>query len=83
MSVIYIALPIALALGASGLIACLVCIRGGQFDDLDSPPMRMLIDDVERKNVSRKRVKADEQTDQRETGRAVEAHSIIDQRNAD
>ncbi|QDT03839.1 Cytochrome oxidase maturation protein cbb3-type [Rubripirellula lacrimiformis] len=45
MSVIYIALPIAIALGAAGLIACVYCIRGGQYDDMDTPAMRMLIDD--------------------------------------
>lgn len=44
MSVLYLALPIALALGALGLLACVRCIRSGQYDDLESPPMRMLID---------------------------------------
>lgn len=45
MSVLYIALPIALLLGGGGLIACLYCIRDGQYDDLDSPSVRVLIDD--------------------------------------
>ena len=45
MSVLYIALPIALALGGAALWACVHCIRSGQFEDLDSPPMRMLIDE--------------------------------------
>ena len=45
MSVMYVALPVAILLGATALIACMRCIRGGQFDDLESPPMRMLIDD--------------------------------------
>lgn len=45
MSVVYIALPLALVLGALGLLACIACIRGGQFDDLDTPPLRMLLDD--------------------------------------
>jgi cbb3-type cytochrome oxidase maturation protein len=45
MSVLYIALPIALALGAAALLACIYSIRSGQFDDLETPPMRMLIDD--------------------------------------
>lgn len=47
MSVLYIALPLAILLGATGLFACWYCIRSGQYDDLDSPSMRMLIDDVE------------------------------------
>ena len=42
MSVLFIALPLALTLGGSALWACIYCIRSGQFDDLDSPPMRIL-----------------------------------------
>jgi cbb3-type cytochrome oxidase maturation protein len=45
MSVLYIALPIAVLLGASGLAACVYCIRGGQYDDLETPALRILIDD--------------------------------------
>ena len=45
MSVLYIALPVALLLGASALWACILSIRGGQYDDLDSPPLRVLLDD--------------------------------------
>ncbi len=45
MSVIYIALPIALALGAAGMIACIMCIRSGQYDDMDTPALRILIED--------------------------------------
>ncbi len=45
MSVLYIALPVALMLGGAGLMACLYCIRSGQYDDLESPPLRILSDD--------------------------------------
>ena len=45
MSVLYIALPIALLLGAGGLFACIYCIRGGQYDDLETPAVRILVDD--------------------------------------
>ena len=45
MSVLYIALPIALLLGAAGMWACVLCIRGGQYDDLETPSLRILIDD--------------------------------------
>jgi len=48
MSVLYIALPIALMLGGAALCACIQCIRGGQYDDMDTPAVRMLIDDRER-----------------------------------
>jgi cbb3-type cytochrome oxidase maturation protein len=46
MSVLYIALPLALILGAAGLAACWYCIRSGQYDDLESPSVRILIDDT-------------------------------------
>jgi cbb3-type cytochrome oxidase maturation protein len=49
MSVIYIALPIALLLGGAGMFACVLCIRGGQYDDMDTPSIRMLIEDREQK----------------------------------
>ncbi len=45
MSVIFVALPVALLLGAAAAIACIGCIRAGQFDDLETPPLRMLIDE--------------------------------------
>jgi len=45
MSVLYVALPVAILLGGAAVIACVRSIRSGQFDDLESPPVRMLIDD--------------------------------------
>ncbi len=45
MSVLYVALPLAILLGGSGLVACWYCIRSGQYDDLESPSVRMLIDE--------------------------------------
>lgn len=45
MSVLFIALPIALLLGGAAVIACVRCISGGQYDDLETPSVRMLIDD--------------------------------------
>ena len=48
MSVLYVALPVALLLCGSALIACLLCIRNGQYDDLESPAMRMLNDEVKK-----------------------------------
>ncbi|KLU05816.1 Type cbb3 cytochrome oxidase biogenesis protein CcoS, involved in heme b insertion [Rhodopirellula islandica] len=45
MSVLFIALPLALLLGAGGMLACIMCIRGGQYDDLESPAVRILIDE--------------------------------------
>lgn len=45
MSVLYIVLPLALVLAALGLGAFLWAVRKGQFDDLDTPPVRMVFDD--------------------------------------
>ncbi len=45
LSVLFVALPIAILLGASALVACVFCIRGGQYDDLETPAVRMLIDE--------------------------------------
>ncbi|MDB4540026.1 cbb3-type cytochrome oxidase assembly protein CcoS [Saprospiraceae bacterium] len=50
MSVIYIALPIALVIAFIAVIAFVVQVRSGQFDDLETPPRRMLFDDVETKS---------------------------------
>jgi len=46
MSVLYVALPVALLLGGSALLACLACIRSGQYDDLESPPFKLLNDEI-------------------------------------
>jgi len=47
MSVLYIALPVALLLAIVAVIAFVVQVRSGQFDDLETPPRRILFDDVE------------------------------------
>jgi cbb3-type cytochrome oxidase maturation protein len=49
MSVLYIAVPIALLLALIAVIAFIVQVRSGQFDDLETPPRRILFDDVEAK----------------------------------
>lgn len=45
MSVIYILLPAAMALAAFFVWAFVRAVRRGQYDDLDTPPVRMLHDD--------------------------------------
>ncbi len=45
MSVLFIALPIALLLGGAAVVAFVRAARSGQFDDLETPPLRMLFDD--------------------------------------
>jgi len=45
LAVLYIVIPIALVLAGAGLAAFLWAVRKGQFDDLDTPAVRMLFDD--------------------------------------
>ncbi|MGN6544953.1 MAG: cbb3-type cytochrome oxidase assembly protein CcoS [Aureliella sp.] len=45
MSVLYVALPVALALGSLAVVAFIWATRGGQFDDLETPRWRILADD--------------------------------------
>ena len=45
MSVIYILLPLAVLLASIALFAFIRAVKAGQFDDLDTPPHRMLHDD--------------------------------------
>ena len=45
MSVIYVLLPLAFALGLGAVWAFVRATRAGQFDDLETPAHRMLHDD--------------------------------------
>ncbi|XZE54343.1 cbb3-type cytochrome oxidase assembly protein CcoS [Planctomycetaceae bacterium SH139] len=54
MSVLYVALPVAILMGAAAVLACVICIRKGQFDDLESPAVRMLIDDEAKRKPHRR-----------------------------
>lgn len=47
MDVLFVALPVALLLGAAAVAAFILAARSGQFDDLETPPQRVLYDDVE------------------------------------
>jgi cbb3-type cytochrome oxidase maturation protein len=45
MSVIFIVLPLALIIGGAAVGACIWAASRGQFDDLDTPPLRLLAED--------------------------------------
>ena len=45
MSVVYIALPVALLLAIAGVIAFIWSVRSGQMDDLETPGIHALFDD--------------------------------------
>ena len=54
MSVLFIAVPLALVVSLIAVIAFVVQVRSGQFDDLETPPRRILFDDVESSQKERK-----------------------------
>jgi cbb3-type cytochrome oxidase maturation protein len=45
MSVLLLLIPISLSLAAAFTLLCLASIRGGQFDDLESPRWRILFEE--------------------------------------
>lgn len=45
MSVIFIVLPLAVVLAAAAIGGFMWAIRGGQFDDLETPAIRAVVDD--------------------------------------
>ncbi len=61
MSVLFVALPVAILMGAAAVVACVMCIRGGQFDDLETPAVRMLIDEQDETKRAEPMLEVDEQ----------------------
>ncbi len=49
MSVMYIALPVALLLALAAFLAFRWCINSGQMDDLETPSYRVIFDDAKKK----------------------------------
>ena len=45
MSVLYVLLPLMLAVAGGAVLAFVWAARRGQLDDLETPPLRMLVDD--------------------------------------
>lgn len=54
MSVLYVMLPIALIIACGAVLAFIRAVRAGQYDDLDTPALRMLIDDDEERGRGRR-----------------------------
>lgn len=52
MSVLYIAIPVALLIAGAALWAFAQAVREGQLDDLDTPAIRMLHDDEAASSLS-------------------------------
>jgi len=49
MSVVFLALPVALLLAIAGVAAFIWSVRSGQLDDLETPGVRPLVDDEPRR----------------------------------
>ncbi|MES2855197.1 MAG: cbb3-type cytochrome oxidase assembly protein CcoS [Bdellovibrionota bacterium] len=45
MNIIYFLVPLALLLGTSFVVMFICSVRSGQYDDLDTPARRLLIED--------------------------------------
>lgn len=45
MAVLYIVLPLAFIVAGAGILAFIWAARRGEFDDLDTPPLRAIMDD--------------------------------------
>jgi cbb3-type cytochrome oxidase maturation protein len=45
MSVLYIVLPLAIVLAGGAVAGFIWAVRGGQFDDIDTPPLRAVHDE--------------------------------------
>ncbi len=50
MSVLYFLVPLAILLAGIGVVAFLWAVRSGQFDDTETPAIRMLLDDEKEKS---------------------------------
>ena len=46
MSIVYLLLPASIVLAVIAICGYVWASRSGQFDDLDTPPLRMLNDDI-------------------------------------
>ncbi len=47
MTVLYVLVPLALVLAAAGVAAFRWAVRDGQFDDVETPALRILLDDLD------------------------------------
>lgn len=47
MSVLYLLVPLALILAGAGVLGFRWAVRSGQFDDVETPALRVLLDDEE------------------------------------
>ncbi|MEL7362994.1 MAG: cbb3-type cytochrome oxidase assembly protein CcoS [Bacteroidota bacterium] len=48
MAVLYVLIPLALLLAGAGVLAFRWAVRSGQFDDVETPALRMLMDNEDK-----------------------------------
>jgi len=46
MTILYFLVPLMIGVAAGAVMAFVWAVRGGQLDDLDTPPLRILADDA-------------------------------------
>lgn len=51
MTILYLLIPLALVLGGGALLSFLLAAKKGQFEDLETPAYRALLDESERKKT--------------------------------
>jgi len=59
MSILYVLIPLALLLLGGAVWAFFWAVGSGQFDDLDTPAMRIVMDDDERPPIDQTRADPD------------------------
>jgi cbb3-type cytochrome oxidase maturation protein len=59
MSILYVLIPLALLLLGGAVWAFFWAVGSGQFDDLDTPAMRIVMDDDERPAIDQTRADPD------------------------
>ena len=53
MEILYTLVPLAIALAGLGLLGFIWAARQGQYDDLETPAQKILIDDLENETKSK------------------------------
>lgn len=59
MSALFVVLPLAILVSSLAVAAFVVCVKRGEFDDLETPARRILLDDER----SRPKLRRDEDAD--------------------
>jgi cbb3-type cytochrome oxidase maturation protein len=63
MNILYLLIPLGLILLAAAIAAFFWAVRSGQFDDLDTPAMSVVMDDDTRPAAADRRTESEEDQD--------------------